>query len=311
MAIHTIHTGRRRASGFTLIELLVVIAIIAILAAILFPVFAQAREAAKRTAHLSNVKQMGTAEMLYTSDNEDRFPMMFIEDSGLQYPYQVSGTRKFGTWQNAIMPYQKNWDMLGCYDYKDHETPNPLKISPFISFGMPPMSDVYGRDYWVDGYYTFYQGPVRWQGLVGGSSGPMSPGISATTPPVPSKAVSEVSNSATMTMLAEGTAPDWHLYKGSYVLNDTSGYLWSWAAYGANYIQTMAPMFKHDMRKKVAPPNRYWGACDFGIKKCDFGSGPVVFTDTHAKFMNQHVWWAAKTNSQNIKILPYLWMGEQ
>lgn len=62
--------------GFTLIELLVVIAIIAILAAVLFPVFAQARLAAKKTADLSNLKQIGLALMLYGNDNDDRPPMV-------------------------------------------------------------------------------------------------------------------------------------------------------------------------------------------------------------------------------------------
>ncbi|HEU4752804.1 MAG TPA: prepilin-type N-terminal cleavage/methylation domain-containing protein, partial [Armatimonadota bacterium] len=61
----------RPSRGFTLIELLVVIAIIAILAAILFPVFAQAKVAAKKTADLSNLKQIGTSVFLYAGDNDD------------------------------------------------------------------------------------------------------------------------------------------------------------------------------------------------------------------------------------------------
>lgn len=60
--------------GFTLIELLVVIAIIAILAAILFPLFVKAKESAKRAACLDNLKQLGTAVMLYTDDNQGRYP---------------------------------------------------------------------------------------------------------------------------------------------------------------------------------------------------------------------------------------------
>ena len=59
--------------GFTLIELLVVIAIIAILAAILFPVFAQAKEAAKKTSDLSNQKQLSLGHIMYSSDNDDYF----------------------------------------------------------------------------------------------------------------------------------------------------------------------------------------------------------------------------------------------
>ena len=69
-------------SGFTLIEILVVIAIIAIVAAILFPVFASAREAAKRTLTLSNTKQTGTAIVLYVADNDETYPSATSIDSG-------------------------------------------------------------------------------------------------------------------------------------------------------------------------------------------------------------------------------------
>src|SRR5437870_11949394 len=63
----------QRREGFTLIEFLVVIAIIAILAAILFPVFAQARTKARQTADLSNMKQLGTAMMMYAQDYDERY----------------------------------------------------------------------------------------------------------------------------------------------------------------------------------------------------------------------------------------------
>src|SRR5579862_7266477 len=64
----------RKARAFTLIELLVVIAIIAILAAILFPVFARAREAARKTACLSNMKQLGLASQMYKQDYDETYP---------------------------------------------------------------------------------------------------------------------------------------------------------------------------------------------------------------------------------------------
>lgn len=66
--------GPVRRCGFTLIELLVVIAIIAILAAILFPVFAQAKEAAKKATCISNLRQLGMSTMLYLGDSDDLLP---------------------------------------------------------------------------------------------------------------------------------------------------------------------------------------------------------------------------------------------
>ena len=96
--------------AFTLIELLVVIAIIAILAAILFPVFAQAKVAAKKTSDLSNMKQMATSTYMYYGDYDDTlFPYRvkvkspFYDDpnvdggSGPCHPGQASGLRNFGT----------------------------------------------------------------------------------------------------------------------------------------------------------------------------------------------------------------------
>ncbi len=120
-----------KRTGFTLIELLVVIAIIAILAAILFPVFARAREKARQTACLSNMKQLGTAARMYTTD-----------------------------YDNHIVPYALNCDPGGCAGYF-------LRLEPYIKnqqiWDCPSTSDngaesVWRRDYGYNAYMEFHNG---------------------------------------------------------------------------------------------------------------------------------------------------------
>jgi len=91
------------SKGFTLIELLVVIAIIAILAAILFPVFAQAREQARRITCTSNVKNFGLAFLMYNQDYDGTMP----------YWYQWAGTNVYYWWEH-VQPYLKNSQILMC-----------------------------------------------------------------------------------------------------------------------------------------------------------------------------------------------------
>lgn len=116
--------------AFTLIELLVVIAIIAILAAILFPVFAQAKESAKKTSTLSNFKQLGTASAVYMADHDDMYPLAYSFDGAAQNwrwnfttsvpnGWRADGVRDIEPrksedglhWANSLMPYIKNKDM--------------------------------------------------------------------------------------------------------------------------------------------------------------------------------------------------------
>jgi len=93
--------------GFTLIELLVVIAIIAILAAILFPVFAKAREKARQSSCLSNVRQMTTAIMSYLQDYDEVLPLAGY--------WPMSGAYQTAPfWDELLMPYIKNDQIFRC-----------------------------------------------------------------------------------------------------------------------------------------------------------------------------------------------------
>lgn len=102
-----------KTKAFTLIELLVVIAIIAILAAILFPVFAQAKLAAKKTSSLSNTKEVGLAEIMYSGDYDDYFVIQGNAYYGAGFLAQLAKkTNPAATWVYETQPYMKNFNIL-------------------------------------------------------------------------------------------------------------------------------------------------------------------------------------------------------
>ena len=121
----------KRSAGFTLIELLVVIAIIAILAAILFPVFARARENARKSTCQSNLKQLGMAAVQYAQDYDETYPSVYRRMPHLYW------------WSDVLQPYIKNYQVLVCpsgsLSYgteRPPSLPNPLVYSyafPYIS----------------------------------------------------------------------------------------------------------------------------------------------------------------------------------
>lgn len=115
-----------RQKAFTLIELLVVIAIIAILAAILFPVFAQAKASARKAKCMSNFRQCGMAVMQYCADRDDRMPHA---NQG-SHPSGWGFGRPDMIWCELVMPYMNNWEILRCPDDPE-ATDQGLSKDPF------------------------------------------------------------------------------------------------------------------------------------------------------------------------------------
>ena len=161
----------RRA--FTLIELLVVIAIIAILAAILFPVFAQAKAAAKATASLSNVKQLGLAAVMYSGDVDDTMVAAAVWNSGSD-PIKFGGSgNSVSPWSSLTVPYVKTGDL-----YQD-----PLGPSTPNWAGNATVSKSFVPSY---GYNYVYLSPLK-------PADNLQHPISATAPANPAETVMLVS----------------------------------------------------------------------------------------------------------------------
>ncbi len=173
-----------RSRAFTLIELLVVIAIIAILAAMLFPVYAQAKSAAKKATAIGHVKQLGTSAQLYLADYDDTFPTTYVPyDTARGYawdrlvpapdwfPNPTNAQRAIiqGFWANTVQPYMKSYAIL--------EDPASVKVTGVVQaiFGnvVPPATLPSGISYVYNGLMHGYPAsavnsssnlPVFWNG---------------------------------------------------------------------------------------------------------------------------------------------------
>ena len=242
----------RRPQGFTLIELLVVIAIIALLAAILFPVFARARENARRSSCASNLKQIGLGIMQYTQDYDERAPLAYFEN-GNSNGFQPASEK---SWRNVTEPYIKSTQVFRCPSHPGSTIPAAggcLQRGGTASDGFPAsyMANVPKRSGGAGCNASSYKSLL---GFVG-SGGPVSQ---------TSTALAELQDAAGLITVVEGisAADPWlaaTVGTGGSASCPATGYA-SWL-HGANHLDTANYLFA-DGHVKAMRPEQTFNECD-------------------------------------------------
>ncbi len=253
-----------RNRAFTLIELLVVIAIIAILAAILFPVFAQAKVAAKKASDLSNLKQVTLGLLMYSGDQDDHFPVYsFGQDS----PRGAFLQSYIWSSERCIGPYLKNTQILKSPDekYSFGDTGDyPTDRAKWENISYMPNS----VNPSVDSYFPGYTGAIGPT-----APGPMMDSMFQTSTSAMSQ--TQASDPAQVILLAPGR-PDWELcatWTNSYTNQEIQWYPYWTVGIGS---------WGWDIQALTVTP---WDAnCEKAWRRYN-GSANFTFVDGHAKTM--------------------------
>ncbi len=290
----------RRKSGFTLIELLVVIAIIAILAAILFPVFAQARAKARQVTCLNNVKQLATATMMYTQDYDETLPLLFVPAPTGVPPAQDDSLNGSYAWQNLVQPYAKNWGITICSDSGLNKADPINYFHPWLNYGMLPHSGVAGVPYFEDDYYTMGKFQAKAQGVGGcfSSAAYGKNGWANRCKDTPSANLAQITAPANMTLFSDAWAPDgWLAYFPRATQIFWYGVTWP-SQYGSDFARN-GPIARHIQKQRTRGSNI----------RVDGGFITVAFADGHAKAIQVNQYFQTRDTSSG-KVYQYLWPQE-
>jgi prepilin-type N-terminal cleavage/methylation domain-containing protein/prepilin-type processing-associated H-X9-DG protein len=258
--------------GFTLIELLVVIAIIAVLAAILFPVFAQAKLAAKKTADLSNMKQTSTALLIYLGDSDDIFPLASFDS----IPFNQATSYRWSS-TLCVGPYAKNTQLFTTPgDPTSFQLPTAMVLNPVERKARAAnnsfMANALSALYFVPGYFPATVTAANSRGIFG--AGPYYTGDLSET------------NSASQTAIQN--VSEVILFSGGAVQNMGQLYIGCTGSAGPNtevtrcgYEELLAP---YDLLNLTL--GTYYGIDDPVLKSAwtKFSGGSnFAFSDGHAK----------------------------
>jgi prepilin-type N-terminal cleavage/methylation domain-containing protein len=300
---------KRSSSGFTLIELLVVIAIIAILAAILFPVFAQARAQARKTTCVSNTKQLGLAVLMYTQDYDETFPLVAAPIPFNPAAICFNATTCAAPWQFTVNPYMKNYGIAICSE-SGLTSADPVNfLDPYLNYGSPPVSQIAGVPFWQDSYYngtvSGALGPpeVAFNGIMGAFND--NTWTQVTTPGgAPSLSQAGIAAPSNMTLLTDANSFDWWLNQFPGITTDVFWYYVTWY-----------PQYDNGPGgpgRRFGPVGRHLQQTKTFRSALRLSGGQIVttFSDGHTKAMPIMAYFQQKTTSGGQHVYANLWPSE-